>query len=967
MSTGYVLYGGSFLVFWNPEYVQKRLVAKNIRGGSMKLLFSITFLATMLLSSVFMQNAEAVEKINVIGSHIKRVQAEGPSPILIIDRRQIEMSPHQSVADLLRDLPVATSGTARGSSIISPSTFTYSSLRGMGGDEVLVLINKVRVVPAGGRNIVDLNVLPLVAIERIEILKDGSSALYGADAIGGVINIVTRRNFKGIKVSTQGSLAQREEGNTFSGLASFVDFWDWERKDFSGKGDQLNVEAVYGGDKGDINYLLAGQIRMHTPLYFRDRSFGKPAIEDFSPVGSPGSWKTEGALNWNPAPDCPANRINDGLCTFDSSPYPQFTPQEINAKAFLHAAKPLGVGVLESQTIYSLVRPHTILAPAPGSFSLPRKPGDPDYRIPPSTFSNMLQRAASQGGGTSGVVTPVTGPVTMLYRMVDEKGAGVRETVSWNHFLQTQVRYIQPVRDTMEFEGNVSASGYYYANRSYNYLNKGILFTSLQDGTFNPLLPKEKKNDVSKARYEPVTRTFSGLVNVEPRLSGEWLEIKGQPLFFATGALGGWQYYSDYSDEITVAGKQWGGGVANTGSGSRGFGSVYGELSSVIASQAELQVAARTDYYEGFGLAWQEWDLPFTEISVPSFPFSPKAAMSWQPVNQLKLRASWGLGFKVPTLSALFQDEIVTHPYSRDMFLCTDEYYKTHKDSKECQEGTQYKTFLRSNKNLKPELTESVNIGLVLQPVEQFSLSMDYYSINQHGGTRPPGLRRIFEYEAKHGLKKLKDDLDMEVKRDAAGKVEYVVARPVNASRSKLHGAEFDVILRVPTGRGWYAGFKVEHSHLFYMETQATPASDIKTFIPFYGWMKNLFGVEDGEQNRKTNLTYPTYPRWRNRATISFQNKDLGQEYQLIVHNIPSQLQAEDSPADEIIDHYWQLDVSGSWQLDRRSEIIFGVNNVLGLDRPRNPKRHDGIGGYIDSFLYSLRGRTLNMRYTYRF
>ena len=932
--------------------------SQKLKGGSMKSLISIKFLvAIWMLYFSFMPNAVAVEKISVIGSHIKRMQAEGPSPVLVIDRHQIEISPHQSVADLLRDLPVATGGGRRGLSLSGQSSYTGTTLRGMGSGEILVLVNKVRVVPAGGGSSVDLSVLPLVAVERIEILKDGSSALYGADAIGGVINIVTRSNFKGAKVDVQGSLAQREEGNTLTGLASFVDFWDWERKDFSGKGDQLNVEAVYGGDKGDINYLLAGQLRVHTPLYFRDRSFGKPKLDHFSPTGSPGSWRAEGEVNWNPAPGCPKDRVKDGQCLFDYSPYMQFTPQEIHAKAFLHAAKPLGAGVLESQTVYSLIRSQAILAAAPDKFEAPKKPGQADYRISPDVFSNMLQKAGS-------AAVSVTGPVTMKYRMVDEKGAGARETISWNHFLQTQARLIQPVRDTMEFEGNIGASGYYYPRRSYNYLNKEILFKSLKDGTFNPLLPKDKKSDISKASYEPNGSTFSGLVSVEPRLTGELLEIKGQPFLFAIGALGGWQYYSQQSDDTTVAGKQWGGNVVYTGSGSRGFGSVYGELSSVIANRAELQLAARTDYYEGFGLAWQDWELPFTDTSVP-FPFSPKAAISWQMVEQLKLRASWGLGFKVPSLSTLFQDEIIAYPPSRDMKLCTEEYYKTHEGSMECNEGTQYKTFARSNSNIDPELTESINVGLVFQPVEQLSFSMDYYNTNQAGGAGGISIRDVFEYEAKNGIEKLRE-LGMDVKRDAAGKVEHIVLRPFNASRAKVHGLEFDTILRMPVSKGWYMGLKVEHSHLLYGESQATPDSNVKTQVPFHDWMKSLFGFEDGEKNRKTNLTHPGIPRWRNRATLNFQNKTLGQEYQLIVHNIPSQLQTELSEASEIIDHYWQLDVSGTWQLNQKSEITFVINNVLGLERPQNAK-DPGAGGYVNSSLYSLRGRTLNMRYTYRF
>ena len=917
----------------------------------MKLFNPMLILLTIFLLT---QNIYAVEKISVIGSHIKRIQMEGPSPILIIDRHQIEVSPHQSVADLLRDLPAATGGGARGVSLHANSSFTSTSLRGMGGGEVLVLINKIRIVPAGGGSAVDLNVFPLVAVERIEILKDGSSALYGADAIGGVINIVTRKNYKGLKASFQTSLAQREEGNTLSGIASFVDFLDWKRKDFSGKGDQFNVEAVYGGSQDSINYLLAGQLRLHTPLYYRDRSFAHPRKEHFSPFGSPGSW-TADEINWNPAPGCPQDKVTKHGCVFDFTPYPQITSQEINAKAFLHLAKPLSSGTLESQTIYSLIRPFSVLAPAPDVFEKAQKPGDADYRIPSTVFNNLLQQA--------GAAASASGPVTMRYRMVDEKGAGPRKSIDWNHFLQTQLRLLQPLKNTLEFEGNVAASGYYYKNTGYNYLKKDILFNRLKDGSFNPLLAKDKKSDVSKAKYTPTTDTFSGLVSMEPRLSGELLEIKGQPILFATGALAGWQYYSKESDVISQAGKQWGGGVKQTGSGHRGFGSIYGELSALLVNRLEMQLAARTDYYQGFNLAWQEWKLPFTETSL-TFPFSPKMALSLHIAKSLKLRASWGLGFKVPPLEALFSDEIVSHPFAVDRKLCPDKYEQANPKDPKCTRK-QYKTFIRSNPTLNPELTESLNIGIVFEPVKTFSISMDYYGISQRGGAGALTAEDIFRYETKYGIEKLKK-LNMNVTRLASGEAESIVASAFNSSRAKVHGIDFDIVVHTTLNKGWLAGLKLEHSHLLYIESQATKELPIESPVPFHEWMQDLFGLENGEKNRKNNVTYPGAPRWRNRASFSLRNNDIGQEYQVILHNIPSQLQTKNSSADEVVPFYWQVDLFGLWDLNKKSELSFGIRNILGMDRPQNPKQYRAAG-YLNADLYSLRGRTLNMKYTQRF
>ena len=909
--------------------------------------------------------AMAEEKISVIGSHIKRIQAEGPSPMMVIDRHQIEASGHQTMADLLRDLPIFN-GAEPGTALNSISSYTKAGMRGMDSSELLVLINKVRIVPAGGGNSVDLSVLPLVAIERIEILKDGSSALYGADAIGGVMNIVTRKNFKGIKASVQTSLTQREEGNSVAGFASFLNFVDWKawqegaanshRELFSGKGDQFNLEAIYGGDKGSINYLWTGQLRVNTPLYFRDRVYGQIRPEHFSQRSSPGNWRSEGLKEWHAMPGC-LNIHKTGMCTFDFGPYMQFTPQELHAKAFLYTTQPFNKGMLETQSLYSAVRTHDVVAPAPQFMT--NELNKPDYRVPADVFNRL--RAAVPA---TGHMPTATGPVSFYYRLVDETGAGSRESIGWNHFLQTHARYVQPLQNAWEMEANTSLSFNYYTRTGYKYFNKAILFESIKDGSFNFLLPKGQKNDISHAEYNPVTDIFSGMVNVEPRLSGELAEVKGQTISFATGMLGGWQYYINEADEISKAGHQWGGGVINTGSGGRLFGSVYGELSSVIASRLELQLATRTDYYEGFGLAWQEWTPPFTDTALP-FPFSPKAAAIWQLINPLKLRASWGLGFKVPTLATLFQDETVGALNSRDVKLCDDTYYQTHKDSPECKDATQYTVRSIGNQNIGPELTQSINIGFVFEPVEQFSMTVDYFNFDQSGGTGGLGLRSLIEIEKKNGVAAVKA-IGSDIKRGPDGRIEYAILAPVNSSRASTHGFDMDASLRLPVGKGWFMDLKEEYYHLIYQEVQATKDADIKTAVPFYGWMKDLFGFEDGEQGRKNTLTWPGTPRWRNRVTLSFDNKDMGQTYSMVVHNIPSQLQTIDSPDTEVIPYYWQLDLNAVWQLNNKTEVIVGVDNVLGFDRPMEPSPARG-DGYLLSSLYSLRGRTINMRYTYRF
>jgi outer membrane receptor protein involved in Fe transport len=152
-------------------------------------------------------SAQKLERIEVTGSSIRRVDAEGPAPLVTITREMIEKSGQSTVSDILRSQTLNNGGAfdEKFTNSFAPGT-SGVSLRGLGQNTTLVLINGRRVANyAFAQNLtdafVDLNSIPLAAIERIEILKDGASAIYGSDAIAGVINVILRRDFRGAEVT----------------------------------------------------------------------------------------------------------------------------------------------------------------------------------------------------------------------------------------------------------------------------------------------------------------------------------------------------------------------------------------------------------------------------------------------------------------------------------------------------------------------------------------------------------------------------------------------------------------------------------------------------------------------------------------------------------------------------------------------------------------------------------------------
>ncbi|MFS8138533.1 MAG: TonB-dependent receptor plug domain-containing protein, partial [Thermomonas sp.] len=169
---------------------------------------------------------KTLDRMTVTGSRIKRTDVEAALPITIIQKAEIEAQGITSAEQLLQQLNIASNGPdglAANSGIAPPGTrgnngVSGANLRGQGADATLVLLNGRRVATHGlAGQVVDLNSIPFAAIERVEVLRDGASALYGTDAIGGVINFITRDNYQGLSVTGGADVTQQGGGNIYQG------------------------------------------------------------------------------------------------------------------------------------------------------------------------------------------------------------------------------------------------------------------------------------------------------------------------------------------------------------------------------------------------------------------------------------------------------------------------------------------------------------------------------------------------------------------------------------------------------------------------------------------------------------------------------------------------------------------------------------------------------------------------------
>src|SRR5688572_23554400 len=334
-----------------------------------------TALATVLSTPALAQTTEdePTQTVVVTGSRISRPSDFGKSsPVDIIDRDSIDKSGFANLQQLMEKNPSNGSGafSTRGNNQDSTANGAASiSLRGLGADATLVLVNGRRVAISSfaesiTTNFVDINSIPVSAIERVEVLKDGASALYGSDAVACVINIILRKEFEGLELSAS-------YGNTTE----------------SGYNEQ-NYSAVwgFGGEANNVTFVF--DYFKNDTLFNTDRgtlgSANQTAQggEDFrSSRGYPGRFSVNGVLTRDPA--CPADRSAGATCVYDFGPWNLLIPEAERGGLLMMAHQDVGGGAqlyveLAAQHNNSLAQgaptplDETALMTVPGNH-----PGDP--------------------------------------------------------------------------------------------------------------------------------------------------------------------------------------------------------------------------------------------------------------------------------------------------------------------------------------------------------------------------------------------------------------------------------------------------------------------------------------------------------------------------------------------------------------------------------------------------------------
>ena len=244
----------------------------NLRYAAAPLALGLALISTPSFAQDAVPAEEAEEVILVTGSRIARTNLELSSPVNVIGAEEIQFRQPTSIEDVLRQLPGSVPGIGSAVNNGSNGTATFN-LRGLGSNRNLVLINSRRVVPSGTGGVVDLNILPVALLERSEVLTGGASSTYGADAIAGVLNFITQRDFTGLQLDTSYGITERGDGQSFKTDLTIGADLDGGRGNVALSIGYTNTKPVLQGNR-DIS------------LFARSSATGSP---QGSPTATPGS------------------------------------------------------------------------------------------------------------------------------------------------------------------------------------------------------------------------------------------------------------------------------------------------------------------------------------------------------------------------------------------------------------------------------------------------------------------------------------------------------------------------------------------------------------------------------------------------------------------------------------------------------------------------------------------------------
>jgi iron complex outermembrane recepter protein len=929
------------------------MMVNRIAGGCFILCFAGVVVAQQ-------PEAQRLEKIEVTGSSIKRIDGESALPVQILRRDDIERIGATTTEELLKQVTAITSAgsilAAQANGTVTTSQSTIS-LRGLGSTRTLVLVNGRRIAVFGGTTstAVDVNSIPIAAIERIEVLKEGASSLYGSDAIAGVVNFILRREYRGAEATVGFGAPTRSGGGKTETASAFVGVGSLDK-------DRYNVNVAAGYDKQDR-------------IQGKDRTFARqinvPERNDLSStIAFPGnilSGPTFARLSSPAFPNCGPTGIDspffDGnatsglACRFENSPFLSVQP-EIEKKYVLANGRLTLSSAAEAyvETAFTRTDSRYTTQPVPISEATALPAVNPYNAFLANLIATQYPTLAAglrrfSTLGTTLVLLPPTSPyfptafvaslglptnqpIAFRYR---DFANGPRETED----TADNSRVVAGIKGTVGGWDYDSAFLYSQSKAASNLLAGYPLYSQflplLDSGTINPFGPTTDPAvlaavhaaELRGAIYTSKTSTTS----VDLKATKEIAQLRAGPVGFAAGGeLREEKFTFSPSQAYQI------GDVAGFGGNILGVDkkrhvySAYAEVAVPIFRNFETDVGVRFDDYEVIGNTT-----------------NPKVSFRWIVTPELLMRASYGTGFRAPSLTDLYtaQASSVTANGTRDPLRCPNVQTGSPGDC-----NNQFPTITGGNPGLKPEKSKSGTLGIIFEPMRQLSVGVDAFWITIRdqiviGGLAATTILANATNEALFASFIVRGAPDGNA--SGLGPITGIIQTTSNLFKAKTSGFDVDIAVRPDIGAGQRLLLRLDGTYVWQSIRQ------------------NFDGSYSNNADTAIAAGAGVIPKWRHVASATYDRGpwqlSLSQNFQDSYNDQTGNVGG--TPRQVVAYSTW--DAQGRYSGFRNLQFTLGVKNFFDKDPPYTNAAGQFAAGYDISY-GDVRGRFVYgaVKYTFR-
>jgi iron complex outermembrane recepter protein len=878
------------------------------------------------------QHTAQLGKITVTGSAVPRTSIETEAPVTLITAQQIQQSGLTTMADVVRAITSDNSGTI-------PTAFTAGfaagasgiALRGLTVNSTLVLIDGHRtaayaLADDGQRSFTDLNSIPLNAVESIEVLKDGASAIYGADAIAGVVNIILYKTFTDSQIAAEVGTSQHGGGTT-------------RRLTFlSGTGD-LSQDRY--------NAYMNFEYEKDDPIWNRDRDFPYNT-NDLRSIGgvddNVGNPFFEGS---NIGSVAPGTVTGGNLLTGVQDPNSAYQPLGA-CTAGSKLMRQAGTGSYCEQNFvadYSQIQPEVDRVGVSGRITL--KLSDATTSV---TDLSYFQDRVVASGTPSQIQTSVPNntdaialPPTLLNGQANPNdpfaGSGKYALISYsfgdipggsvdvNHVM----RMVEDVKGSFgdsgwDWDGALNLNHTWLNVNNYGFLSFSQLMDDINTGAYNFVDPS-KNSAAVRAELSPVLSktSTSDMDSLDFSTNRGLMELQGGTMELAIG--GQYRYEAQDDPDLNPSDAFQGLGIAHT-IGQRTVTAAYVELDAPVLSSLDLDFAAREDHYSDFGSA-----------------FSPKFGFKFTPVDSFALRGTYSKGFRAPSFAengSSASEGFVTEDLPASFVTAHghDGYTQPYSLGQ----------LTSGNSSIQPERARNYTFGTIFQPTDAFSGTLDYYNIEKTGvisaADPSAALGAYFAGQPIPAGYTVTADLPDPNHRTLLARPVLVSSPYVNASELKTSGMDLGLKYKEDFGGvTWHSDFEAtdiltfaqtagDGSLVSYVGTQAPYILSSGAGTPKYraSW-ENSFDI--GPFNVTPTIYYV--------SGMYMSVDDLtgpGTEHECFSTNTPD---GSNQPSSCRMSSFTYLDLTGEYHATTDFSVTAGILNLFDRKAPFDPIDYAGV------------------------